>query len=207
MDGTITITPSEADPDSSKLEVLRSSLCLAGITVIFPAIPGDASIDHPAVRFRRDFGLRSVQSERLREPVQAWRTLRWSLGTAAAACKSRCVGIHCHARQPIGLPPRQGDTGSDHLDPRDALCVPVFFCLAWVDNYDIAVLVSSDRDFVPVAEFLETRGIKVIHGAFPPKGAQLTARCWANIDIARLREDFRFSPRISRQGVINTSIT
>ncbi|WP_419166625.1 NYN domain-containing protein [Candidatus Palauibacter sp.] len=43
--------------------------------------------------------------------------------------------------------------------------------LAWVDNYDVAVLVSSDRDFVPVAEFLETRGIKVIHGAFPPKGA------------------------------------
>ena len=44
--------------------------------------------------------------------------------------------------------------------------------LAWADNYDIAVLVSSDRDFVPVAEFLETRGIKVIHGAFPPMGAQ-----------------------------------
>ena len=72
--------------------------------------------------------------------------------------------------------------------------------LAWVDNYDIAVLVSSDRDFVPVAEFLETRGIKVIHGAFPPKGAQLTAKCWANIDIARLR---RFPPRISRQSVIH----
>lgn len=42
--------------------------------------------------------------------------------------------------------------------------------LAWAANYDIAVLVSSDRDFVPVAEFLETRGIKVIHAAFPPKG-------------------------------------
>ena len=64
--------------------------------------------------------------------------------------------------------------------------------LAWVDNYDVAVLVSSDRDFVPVAEFLETRGIKVIHGAFPPKGAQLTARCWGSIDIAALREGFRF---------------
>ncbi|MDE0029681.1 MAG: NYN domain-containing protein [Deltaproteobacteria bacterium] len=65
--------------------------------------------------------------------------------------------------------------------------------LAWADNYDIAVLVSSDRDFVPVAEFLDTRGIKVIHGAFPPKGAQLTARCWGSIDVARLREQFRFA--------------
>ena len=65
--------------------------------------------------------------------------------------------------------------------------------LAWADNYDIAVLVSSDRDFVPVAEFLETRGIKVIHGAFPPLGAQLTARCWGSINVARLRENFRFN--------------
>ena len=63
--------------------------------------------------------------------------------------------------------------------------------LAWADNYDIAVLVSSDRDFVPVAEFLETRGIKVIHGAFRPKGAQLTARCWGSIDVPGLRETFR----------------
>ena len=62
--------------------------------------------------------------------------------------------------------------------------------LAWADNYDIAVLVSSDRDFVPVAEFLETRGIKVIHGAFRPKGAQLTARCWGSIDVPGLRETF-----------------
>ena len=65
--------------------------------------------------------------------------------------------------------------------------------LAWVDNYDIAVLVSSDRDFVPVAEFLETRGIKVIHAAFPPKGSELTARCWGSINVARLREKFRFT--------------
>ncbi len=65
--------------------------------------------------------------------------------------------------------------------------------LAWADNYDIAVLVSSDRDFVPVAEFLETRGIKVIHGAFPPRGAQLTARCWGSVNVAQLREEFLFT--------------
>lgn len=63
--------------------------------------------------------------------------------------------------------------------------------LAWAANYDIAVLVSSDRDFVPVAEFLETRGIKVIHAAFPPKGAQLTARCWGSLSVPALRGAFR----------------
>ncbi len=64
--------------------------------------------------------------------------------------------------------------------------------LAWVDNYDVAVLVSSDADFVPVAEFLETRGIKVIHGAFPPKGHHLSSCCWGRIDLHKLREVFRF---------------
>ena len=70
--------------------------------------------------------------------------------------------------------------------------------LAWADNYDIAVLVSSDKDFVPVAEFLETKGIKVIHGAFPPKGAHLTRKCWASIHIAAVREDFRLPTQPTR---------
>ncbi len=58
--------------------------------------------------------------------------------------------------------------------------------LAWADNYDIAVLVTSDQDLVPVAEFLGTRGIKVVHGAFPPQGSLLTQKCWSSISIPGL---------------------
>jgi hypothetical protein len=50
--------------------------------------------------------------------------------------------------------------------------------LAWANGYNCAVLVSSDRDFVPVAEFLQTKGIKVVHGAFPPSGSALSQKCW-----------------------------
>lgn len=53
--------------------------------------------------------------------------------------------------------------------------------LAWVDNYDVGVLLSSDRDFVPVVDFLSARGIKIVHGAFPSQGAVLTQACWGNI--------------------------
>lgn len=63
--------------------------------------------------------------------------------------------------------------------------------LAWAGNYDVAVLVSSDRDFVPLAEFLATRGIKVIHGRFPPQGAELAGKCWGEVGIPELRESFR----------------
>ena len=63
--------------------------------------------------------------------------------------------------------------------------------LAWDGNYDVAVLVSSDRDFVPVAGFLGNRGIKVIHGAFPPNASELTQACWGSIAIADVRDKFR----------------
>ena len=63
--------------------------------------------------------------------------------------------------------------------------------LAWVDSYDIAVLLSSDRDFGPVVEFLGTRGIKTIHGAFPPQGSYLTKKCWGNIRVPDIMERFR----------------
>lgn len=72
----------------------------------------------------------------------------------------------------------------------DTRMVTDMISLAWADNYDIAVLASTDRDFVPVAEFLQTRGIKVIHAAFPPKGAQLTQKCWASVNLPKMRKAF-----------------
>ena len=63
--------------------------------------------------------------------------------------------------------------------------------LAWDDNYDVAVLVSSDRDFIPVVQSLETKGVKVIHGAFPPQASELTKACWGSIDLPNLSEKCR----------------
>jgi uncharacterized LabA/DUF88 family protein len=63
--------------------------------------------------------------------------------------------------------------------------------LAWSNGYDVAVIVSSDRDFVPVADFLQSRGIKVIHAAFPPSGSQLSQRCWGHFSVTKLMEQFR----------------
>jgi uncharacterized LabA/DUF88 family protein len=68
----------------------------------------------------------------------------------------------------------------------DTRIVADMISLAWANAYDVAVLVSSDRDFVPVAEFLQTKGIKVVHGAFPPKGSNLSQKCWANFNIIGL---------------------
>lgn len=62
---------------------------------------------------------------------------------------------------------------------------------AWEDAYDAAVLVSSDRDFEPVATFLSAKGKIIIHGAFPPNGAVVSRACWGSISIPALRARFQ----------------
>ena len=73
----------------------------------------------------------------------------------------------------------------------DSTIVKDMISLAWQDAYDVAMIVSADRDFVPVAEFLQTKSIKVVHGAFPPKGSELTQKCWGNLNITNLMGQFR----------------
>lgn len=72
----------------------------------------------------------------------------------------------------------------------DTRIVADMISLAWADAYDVAVLVSADRDFVPVADFLQTKGIKVVHGAFPPKGNHLSQKCWANLNMKAMMPKF-----------------
>lgn len=80
----------------------------------------------------------------------------------------------------------------------DTRIVADMISLAWEKAYDVAVLVSSDRDFVPVAEFLQSKGIKVIHAAFPPKGSNLSQKCWASFKVSDIKEQMR---RPAKQAV------
>lgn len=73
--------------------------------------------------------------------------------------------------------------------------------LAWVDSYDVAVLVSSDSDFVPVVQFLQTKGKKVVHAQFPPRGAFLSQKCWGSIDVPKLREEYRLAAKAPPNNV------
>lgn len=63
--------------------------------------------------------------------------------------------------------------------------------LAWENAFDVAVLVSSDQDFVPAAEILQAKGIKVIHAGFPPNGMLLKQKCWGSIDVPRFKAEFK----------------
>jgi uncharacterized LabA/DUF88 family protein len=65
----------------------------------------------------------------------------------------------------------------------DTSIVTDLLSLAWVGAWDVAVLVSSDRDFIPAVDLLQTKGFRVINAHFPPKGMDLAKSCWASIDL------------------------
>ena len=73
----------------------------------------------------------------------------------------------------------------------DTAIVTDMIRLAWEDSYDLAVLLSSDRDFIPAVEFLNAKGRKVIHAGFPPKGIDLARKCWASVDLTSSLNEIR----------------
>lgn len=91
-------------------------------------------------------------------------------------CQSchRPVGTCCHCGVPLSLTEEKGV---------DVAIATDMIKLVWEDAYDWAVLVSSDRDFIPAVEFLNAKGRKVLHAGFPPRGSDLAARCWGSLDL------------------------
>lgn len=72
----------------------------------------------------------------------------------------------------------------------DTAIVTDMIRLAWEQAYDVAVLVSSDSDFVPAVQFLDLRGRKIVQAGFPPTGSHLATACWASFDLFAPRANF-----------------
>jgi uncharacterized LabA/DUF88 family protein len=62
--------------------------------------------------------------------------------------------------------------------------------LAREHAYDWAVLVSSDLGLIPVVKFVQGRGKKIVHAAFPPVAVDLSRACRASIDLGAHRSEF-----------------
>lgn len=65
----------------------------------------------------------------------------------------------------------------------DTAIVTDMFRLAWENSLDVAILVSSDRDFIPTVQAFSNKGYKVINAHFPPQGMHLARTCWADVDL------------------------
>jgi uncharacterized LabA/DUF88 family protein len=68
----------------------------------------------------------------------------------------------------------------------DARIVTDLVGLAWEGAYDVAILVSADKDFIPAVEHVQSKNFKVINASWRGRGHQLAAVCWASFDIDAL---------------------
>lgn len=95
----------------------------------------------------------------------------------------------CH-QQVASCPHCQAGLGGTEEKGIDTAIVTDMIRLAWEQAYDIAVLVSSDSDFVPAVQFLDLRGRKIVQAGFPPYGNHLATSCWASFDLFSPRANF-----------------
>ncbi|TKD12372.1 NYN domain-containing protein [Polyangium fumosum] len=68
----------------------------------------------------------------------------------------------------------------------DARIVTDLVGLAWEGAYDVAILVSSDKDFIPAVEHVQAKNFKVINASWKNRGNELAKVCWASFEIDAL---------------------
>jgi uncharacterized LabA/DUF88 family protein len=90
----------------------------------------------------------------------------------------------CH--QPITSCPHCGNALTRTVEKGvDTAIVTDMVKFAWEGALEVAILVSSDRDFIPAVQMLTAKGYKVINAHFPPTGMNLAGACWASIDVRK----------------------
>ncbi len=65
----------------------------------------------------------------------------------------------------------------------EAALITDLYELSWADALDVAVLVSSDSDFIFPVGGLQGRGVKVVNAAWRGAGQELVRACWAQLDL------------------------
>jgi hypothetical protein len=68
----------------------------------------------------------------------------------------------------------------------DTAIVTDLLSLAFQQSYDLAILVSSDADFIPAVEYLQSVGNKVINAGWSNRGHDLKRASWASFDLERI---------------------
>ncbi len=73
----------------------------------------------------------------------------------------------------------------------DTSIVTGLLSLAGERAFDAALLVSSDTDYLPAVEWLQSRGFKVINATWANHGHELARACWASFELDSIVPDLR----------------
>jgi uncharacterized LabA/DUF88 family protein len=87
----------------------------------------------------------------------------------------------------------------------EAALITDLYELAWSDALDVAIVVSSDSDFVFPVVGLQGRGIKVVNAAWRGAGQEIARAAWATLDLDELIPRLVREPNAAdRKAVVET---
>ncbi|HWX46256.1 MAG TPA: NYN domain-containing protein, partial [Solirubrobacteraceae bacterium] len=82
----------------------------------------------------------------------------------------------------------------------DTAIVTGLLSLAGEAAFDAAILVSSDTDYLPAVEWLQSRGFKVINATWANHGHELARACWASFELDAIVPDLRQETAATREA-------
>jgi len=66
----------------------------------------------------------------------------------------------------------------------DSAIVTDLLSLAFQSSYDVALLLTSDADFIPAVDYLQgTAGVHVVNASWKGHGHQLKRTCWGSFNV------------------------
>lgn len=71
----------------------------------------------------------------------------------------------------------------------DTAIVTDLLSFAGEQAFEVAVLVSSDADYVPAVDWLQARGFKVLNATWTNHGFELAKVCWASFELDSVMPD------------------
>lgn len=93
--------------------------------------------------------------------------------------------IHCRAcgKDFANCPECNAELGRAAEKTVDSRIVTDMLSLSWEGAYDIALLLSSDRDFIPAVDRLQSKNFKVVNATWRGHGHELAKICWASFEL------------------------
>lgn len=93
--------------------------------------------------------------------------------------------VHCRScdTEHVACPSCAAPFGRAAEKTVDARIVTDVVGLAWEGAYDVAILVSSDKDFIPAVEHVQAKNFKVVNACWRNRGNELAKVCWASFEI------------------------
>jgi len=125
------------------------------------------------------------KGKRLKNWLDSFLDKQPSFRVKTRARRSKARSIHCrHCDQSVDQCPTCGEPFRWSPEKGvDTAIVTDLLALAGESAFEVAILVSSDADFVPAVEWLQARGFKVLNATWANHGFELAKVCWASFKL------------------------